>query len=125
MAGMLPRTSQNPVEYLGAATVSDGRVSGTLTAEETQLAVRVLSEAQRRVAIDGERLQLQILLPRDGQLRQSRERIRALMDKLQALGCDAMTFGCIASMGFSTDMEWQSYDFRSRYATAEVAVEMQ
>lgn len=125
MAGMLPRTSQNPVEYLGAATVSDGRVSGTLTAEETQLAVRILNEAELRVAIEGERLQLQILLPRDGQLRHSKNRIEALMQKLQALRCDPMTFGCLASMQFRTDMEWQGYDFRSRYPRAEVAVAVQ
>ena len=36
LAGMLPRSSESPVEYLGSAAVSDGRVSGVLTARETQ-----------------------------------------------------------------------------------------
>ena len=122
MAGMLPRSSQNPVEYLGAAAVSDGRVSGTLTARETQLAVRTLSEAKLKVAREGDRLQLQIHLPKEGELKTAAAELAGLLGKLQALRSDPLTFGCITSMGFTTDMEWQGYDFRARYPTAEVVI---
>lgn len=60
LAGLLPQTSVNPVEYLGSAAVSEGRVSGILTARETQIATLAMIEGRRAVAIDGEQLQLQL-----------------------------------------------------------------
>ena len=123
LAGLLPHTSQNPVEYLGAAAVSDGRVSGLLTADEVQLALRLMEEAKLRTAREGEQLQLQLLVPAESPLADSKDAICDLMTTLQALHSDPLTFGCIASMGFWTDAAWEQYDFRSRYPTAEVVVE--
>ena len=75
LAGLLPQTSVNPVEYLEAAPQreweeqwSEGRVSGILTARETQIATLAMIEGRRAVAIDGEQLQLQLFLPKDGAL---------------------------------------------------------
>ena len=117
---MIAHTSPNPVDYLGAAAVSDGRVSGVLTADETQLALRLLSESRRRTARHGDQLQLQILLPEKSDL--DAEKILQLMKKLQALDSDALLFGGVCSMGFRTNEEWEAYHFPSRYQTAEITV---
>lgn len=122
LAGMISHTSPNPVEYLGAAAVSEGRVSGVLTADETQLALRVLDEAKRRVARNGDHLQLQILLKEESDLADEAARVQALMQKLQTLDSDALLFGGICAMGFRTNAEWEAYGFRDRYRTADVAV---
>lgn len=122
LAGTISHTSPNPVEYLGAAAVSEGRVSGVLTADETQLALRLLSDAKRRTARNGESLQLQILLPDDSDLLDDEMRIRDLMAKLQTLDSDALLFGGICAMGFRTNAQWEAYGFRGRYRTAEIAV---
>ena len=122
LAGMISHTSPNPVEYLGAAAVSEGRISGVLTADETQLALRILDEGKRRVARHGEYLQLQILLDEESALSDDLPRIQKLMTKLQTLDSDALLFGGICAMGFRTNEEWDSYGFRGRYRTAEVAV---
>ena len=121
LAGMMPRTSLNPVEYVGSAAVSEGRVCGVLTARETQLAVRVLHSAKLRTAVKGG-LQLQVILPRSGELDGCEGEITALIRRLQAMGSDALTFGRIASMAFATDAAWQAYDFRALYPQAETAV---
>lgn len=123
LAGMLPHTSQNPVEYLGAAAVADGRVSGLLTADQVQLALRLMEEATLKVAREENSLQLQIFLPKESPLAQSTEAIYGLMETLKALNSDPLTFGCIASMGFWTDAAWEKYDFHSRYPSAQVVVE--
>ena len=122
LAGMISHTSPNPVEYLGAAAVSEGRVSGVLTADETQLALRVLDEAKRRVARNGDHLQLQILLKEESDLADETARVQALMQKLQTLDSDALLFGGICAMGFRTNAEWDAYGFRARYHSADVAV---
>ena len=122
MAGMLPRTSQNPVEYLGAATVSDGRVSGTLTAEETQLAVRVLLESERRVALGENTLQLQVKIKKGAALEGQEAAILTLVRKLQNLHSDALLFGCEASRAFYTDAAWQALRFRENYPSADAVV---
>jgi len=122
LAGMISHTSPNPVEYLGAAAVSEGRVSGVLTADETQLALRLLNEADRRVARHGENLQLQIVLKQESDLADELERVQKLMEKLQTLDSDALLFGGICAMGFKTNDEWDQYGFRSRYHTADFAV---
>ena len=122
IAGMLPRSGQNPVEYLGSAAVSRGRICGLLTASETQLALRVLDEAQIRTAIDGERVQLQILTPKDGELNRLHPQILQLAQKLQAMGSDAFRFGTDASRQFLTDGEWEAFRFRERYEHAELIV---
>ena len=79
LAGMISHTSPNPVEYLGSAAVSEGRVSGVLTADETQLALRLLAEADMRVAREGESVQLQIILKEESDLAAQQERITTLM----------------------------------------------
>ena len=122
IAGMLPRSGQNPVEYLGSAVVSRGRVSGVLTASETQLALRVLDEAQIRTAIDGDQIQLQILTPKNSDLEHLHPQILALGQKLQAMGSDVLRFGTDASRQFLLDAEWEAFRFRERYETAELAV---
>lgn len=122
LAGMIAHTSPNPVEYLGAAAISEGRVSGVLTADETQLALRLLDEGKRKVARHGEMLQLQIVLEKDSDLSQQQERIAGLMAKLQSLDSDALLFGGVCAMGFRTNAEWEEYGFRGRYRDAEVVV---
>ena len=125
LAGMISHTSPNPVEYLGAAAVSEGRVSGVLTADETQLALRVLDEARRRVARDGEHLQLQMIIKEESDLANETARIHALMQKLQTLDSDALLFGGICAMGFRTNAEWDAYGFRTRYHLADTVVQIE
>lgn len=120
LAGMLPQTSVNPVEYLGSAAVSEGRVSGILTARETQLATLAMIEGRRAVAIDGEQLQLQLFLPGDSALAQNRGEVQAVLEKLQALGCDSFGFGWHAAGAFYTDAELEAYGFRRRFREAQI-----
>ena len=119
IAGMLPRSGQNPVEYLGSAAVSRGRVCGLLTASETQLALRVLDEAQIRTAIHGEKVQLQVITPANSDLSRLHSQILQLGSKLQAMGCDALRFGTDASRQFLTNAEWEAFRFQERYEAAE------
>ena len=123
LAGMLPHSSVNPVEYLGSAAPSDGRVSGLLTAQETQVALRALREAEKRVAISGDSLQLQLILGRDTELYDRRDVLAKVMEKLQALDCDALGFCGAASTAFYTDAEWQAYQFSRRYSQAECVIQ--
>ena len=120
IAGLIPHNSDNPVEYLGSAVVSNGAVTGVLTADQTQLCLRLLDEAKRKVARDGEALQLQIHLPKDSPLSQSTGAVSSLMETLQTLRSDPLLFGCIASGAFLTEEAWQAYDFRHRYPEADV-----
>lgn len=122
LAGMLAHTSPNPVEYLGSAAVSSGRVSGILTADETQLTLRLLSEAKLKTARQGEEVQLQIWLDQENDLINDQERIRTLMEKLQALHSDPLTFGRICSMSFLTDQEWQAFRFQRQYPSAPLYI---
>ena len=125
IAGLLSRTGPNPVEYAGSAAVSDGRVSGMLTAEETQLCVRVLAEAKRRVAwVDG-RLQLQVIVKAGNALHGEEGRIAAVIGKLQALRSDPLLFGCEASQRCRTDAEWERLRFREQYPQAGVEVRVE
>lgn len=113
LAGFIPHTSENPVEYLGSAALSNGSVAGLLTADETQLCLRLLDEAERRVARDEDYLQLQIHLPTGSDLAENPQAIYDLMETLQALGSDPLLFGCICSMSFPTDEAWNAYGFRT------------
>lgn len=122
ISGLLPHTSQNPVEYLGAAAVSGGRVSGLLTADEVQLVRRIMEEGRRKAAVTPEKIQLQILVPKESPLSQSADAIYTLMRSLQAMNSDPLLFGCAASMQYATDAQWQSVRFEERYQTAEVVV---
>ena len=122
IAGLLSRTGPNPVEYIGSAAVSDGRVSGMLTGQETQLAVRVLNEADRYVASSGNTMQLQVKIKRGTALEGQETSILALVRKLQSLHSDALLFGCEASRAFYTDADWQALGFRERYPSADAVV---
>ena len=111
--GMLPREGTNPLEFLGAAAVSDGRVGGTLTARQTQLALRLLDEAKRTVE-NG-----QLCIRTD----QPHDEVRSLLSHLQALGSDVLRFGCEASRAFATDADWERAAFRRQYPHLPVLVE--
>ena len=123
-AGLVPHTSQNPVEYLGAAALSHGRVSGVLTADQVQLVLRLQKEARMKVAREGEKVQLQIWLKEGSALAQNVDAIYGLMEVLQALRSDPLLFGCMCSMGFGTDEEWMQYDFSGKYHAAQVVVRL-
>lgn len=118
LAGMLPQTSVNPVEYLGCAAVADGRVSGVLTARETQIAVHALNHCTRRVAVDGDYVQFQLLVAEAGEI----ETTQAVLSKLHSLHCDAMGFGWAAASRFLTDDEWEAFGFDRRYREGEAVV---
>lgn len=120
LAGLLPQTSVNPVEYLGSAAVSEGRVSGLLTARETQIATLAMIEGRRAVAIDGEQLQLQLFLPASSALAQNRDEVQAVLEKLKALGCDSFGFGWHAAGAFYTDAQLEAYGFRRRFREAQI-----
>lgn len=122
LAGMLPRTSGNPVEYLGSATVSDGRVSGLLSASETQLVLRALNEAVKRVAISPSGVQLQLLLDKDSVLDADRDKLGQAVKIVQALDCDALCFGEAALSAFVTDADWDAFAFHRQYKQAELAI---
>lgn len=120
LSGLAPHTSQNPVEYLGAAAVSNGRVSGMLTADQVQLLLRLPKEAKMKVSLKAN--QLQIHLKKKSPLADDPDAVYELVKTLQAMNCDALLFGCIASTAFGTEKEWDAYDFDSRYAKMEVWV---
>lgn len=122
IAGMLPRTSVNPVEYLGSAAVSDGRVSGLLTARETQVALRAWDEAERRAAIGGDPMQLQLWVREGTALQRESQSLLDVMKKLQALDCDALGFGGVTMGAFYTDAEWEAFQFRRKYRDADFVV---
>ena len=123
LSGLAPHTSQNPVEYLGAAAVSRGRVSGMLTADQTQMLLRLPHEAKLKVSLHP--LQLQIHLDPESPLAENAGAVKELVKTLQALHCDALLFGCIASTAFGTNEAWDAYDFESRYPHAQVWVGVQ
>lgn len=122
VAGMLPRQSDNPVEFLGSALTANGAVVGILSAEETKLALALREKATLRCAINGDALQLQIELPQEMHGPEVVTRVYELVSKLQALDSDALGFGRVASMAFWTDGEWESYNFGLRFPTADVFV---
>lgn len=120
VAGLIPHTSQNPVEYLGSVALSNGRVSGVLTADETQLLLRVSDQARLRVSRAGESVQLQIALPRGSGLVEDQRAISDLMEKLMALRSDPLHFGCLCSMGFYLDESFERFGFARKYPEASV-----
>ena len=87
------------------------------------MALRALREAEKRVAISGDSLQLQLILSRDTELYDRRDVLAKVMEKLQALDCDALGFCGAASTAFYTDAEWQAYHLSRRYAQAECVIQ--
>ncbi len=124
IAGKIDHTSPNPVEFLGAACVSRGKVVGILTADETQLCLQLADDAKLQVVTDGDRMQLQFILKKESPLARDAGRILQLMQKLQSLQSDPLLFGGVCAMHFSTNEAWRAFDFRSRYPHAEVAVKV-
>ena len=123
IAGMLASSSSNPVEYLGSATVSDGRVSGLMSVDMTQVALRAKNEGTRRVAITPEGgVQLQLTMKKDSMLSVDADALKKALATLQALDCDALRFGEVAMRAFWTDAEWNAFDFVDKYRHAEVFV---
>ena len=125
MAGALPRQGNNPIEYLGSAAVGNGRVSGLLDARETELLLRLRRTARIAVAIDGQRTQLQLRLPKEPEAPDAVPPDEALrvLQKLQALHCDGLGFGGACARTVYTDQEWTELGFENRYARAELYVE--
>lgn len=122
IAGLTPKTSSNPVEYLGAATVSNGRVSGYIDARETQLTLKLLEEARLVTAVDGEAVQLQILVEEGSELEGEIDHLEFIMDRLQLMGCDALGFGGILAQSFYMDTDLIKFDFRRKYQAAEIVI---
>lgn len=124
IAGMLPRSGDNPVEYLGAATIGNGRVSGLLSVEETQIVMRVRQYARLKLALDGDKTQLQIWLRPAHEEKQklTAEKVKKTVEKLQLLHCDALGFGNLAAATVYTDVEWERLKMEQRYPLAEVYV---
>lgn len=122
IAGMLPRTSMNPVEYLGAAVLSNGRVSGLLTAQEAQVALRAIDEATMRVAINGDDVQLQIWVKKGTELEKKNGILLDVIKKLQALNSDALGFGGASTASFYEDAAWEAFDFHGKYSGADMVI---
>ena len=116
VAGALPRDSENPVEYLGAALLSAGRAVGLLTGSEMLLFTRLCQDATLRCAVRQDSLQIQALLP--ATLADATAEVDRLLAKLQGLGSDPLGFALIAAGAFPTDDALAIYGFRARYATA-------
>ncbi|MDD3336133.1 MAG: hypothetical protein PHI98_11555 [Eubacteriales bacterium] len=124
IAGMLPRTGVNPVEYLGSAAIGNGRVSGLLNVEETQIALYAKRSATLEVAMDGERTQLQIWLPTNekNDMGITPQQVNDVMKKLQSLHCDALGFGSVCARTVYTDDAWRQLNVERRYLEAELYV---
>ena len=124
LAGRMPRTGSNPVEYTGSAAIGEDRVSGLLDAETTQTVLRLAKAARLEVGWDGERTQLRVCLGRrtrmDGAL--SDERIQKAVETLQGFHCDALGFGGASARCFAYNEEWEKWDIRQRYPTAEILI---
>lgn len=122
LAGMLPHGGKNPVEYLGSAALSDGRLSGLFSARETQLIVRALVLAERRVSIQGESVQLQLVLPACDDLCGVQDELYKAVKKLQSMDCDVLGFGWAAAHCFYTEAEFQGFAFDRKYRDAELVL---
>ncbi|NLO84296.1 MAG: hypothetical protein GX096_02550 [Clostridiales bacterium] len=122
IAGLTPKTSSNPVEYLGAAVVNNGRVAGYLDARETQLTLETLAKAELSVAMDGDKIQLQIFVESGTELESESDKLKLIMERLQLMGCDALGFGGICAQAFYLDTDLIKYDFKHKYQEAEVVI---
>ncbi|MBR2925215.1 MAG: hypothetical protein IKC28_09330 [Clostridia bacterium] len=84
-AGSLPRKGGNPVEYIGCAVVGQGRVTGTLTALETRLALTLRQEGRVSHVTKEEAW---VILPPEKNLELNQA--AQLVTKCQQLGCDLL-----------------------------------
>ena len=150
LPGHLPRTSPAQNEYLGSALFSGPRMTGTLTGSETSLLcllmgrahsrttvvggaqyrVNIASRARRTIAQDGTlcaRVRISLSLEAGGEaLTQAalaadiEQRAVNLMQKLQALSCDALGFGRIAVRVSLSIPAWERRNWPAEYAGAAV-----
>lgn len=84
-AGSLPRKGGNPVEYIGCAAVGHGRVTGTLTALETRMALTLRQEGRVSHVTQQEAW---VTLPPTKNLELSQ--VGQLVTKCQQMGCDLL-----------------------------------
>lgn len=86
--------------------------------------LRLAKAARLEVGWDGDRTQLRICLGRrtrmDGAL--SDERIQKAVETLQGFHCDALGFGGASARCFAYNEEWEKWDIRQRYPTAEILI---
>ncbi len=122
IAGMLPHSSSNPVEYLGAAVISDDRISGLLTAREAQVVLRAKDESTLRVAAEGDSMQLQVWIKKGTPLHKESGVLLNVMKKLQALDSDALGFGGASTASFYEDAAWEAFDFHGKYSGADIVI---
>lgn len=116
--GMSLTEGPNPVEFAGAAITSNGFVVGYLSPREMVIYSHLMVNGKRRAAIDGDQLQLQILLnPEDFNTGMYFE-MMALFEKFQALHADAFGFGNVVARSFLTKGELEAYGFAARYPSA-------
>ena len=139
-------------QYLGAALFRDGRLLARLDAEETLClnlltgrvdafsfeaggAARELSSAlptRVRVATDGEKPRIDVRVsltganaldagPAEAAVARALARV---IERCQRLGAEPFGFAARAAARFPTLQAWQAYDWRSRFAEAEVRVEV-
>ena len=117
-AGSSPMASVNPVEFLGAAVTSQGRVVGVLSGREMQLCAMAMQDGQLRVALEGP--QLQVWLP--AQLMKHADELRTVIGRLQTLQSDALGFAQAAAGAFVLESEWDRYAFAAKYSQADVYI---
>lgn len=80
------------MEYLGSAVVGGQRVTGLLSAKETQIVLR-LKERAKNDGLRGTQTEYsQIWLPKGEKEMEeiTLDEVKTLMEKLRALGCDAL-----------------------------------
>lgn len=119
MAGMLPREGLNPVEYLGSAVVAQDRVRGVLNARQTQLMLIAIGQAKRHVHFSEQGMS--VTLETNEALAPYRQELQETLEKLRQMGCDLMGFS--AELPFRSDDERNAFDYRSRFAQAELLVQ--
>ncbi len=122
VAGLALTEGGDPVEIMGAAALREGKVVGFLSPRECVIFHHLKTKGRLQCAIQGENLQLQVLLrPEDVNDTVVNEGT-ALLQKLQALGSDPFGFGNASTRSFWTLGEWEAYGFTNRYPGADVYV---
>ena len=134
----------------GGAYALGSRQNGLLTAEQVQLFRLITGESQQyrlqgmgcslrgraHLAVEAENGQDTLLLrlpvtltysvyenpPAPGAEDLLQQQVAALLDRLQALGCDALGFGCMAVRRYGTLAAWLQSGWPERFCQARVSV---
>ena len=134
----------------GGAYALGSRQNGLLTAEQVQLFRLITGESQQyrlqgmgcslrgraHLAVETENGQDTLLLrlpvtltysvyenpPAPGAEDLLQQQVAALLDRLQALGCDALGFGCMAVRRYGTLAAWLQSGWPERFCQARVSV---